>query len=289
MKQLYCWDFTLHCNELYTKDDYMKVKAHIAEIAKAGNFQLEEGEKTGKLHYQGRISLKKKRRKTEIIKLATDEFLKGIHWTPTSNENKGNFDYVTKQHTRKEGPWDVKEKNRYIPRQIREIKKLRPFQQQIVDDVGVWDTRHINIVYDEQGCNGKSVLKGYLRAYGLGRPLPPINDYRDMLRTVCDVPTAKLYLVDMPRAIKKNKLGGFYAAIETIKDGYAYDDRYTFTEKFFDSPNIWIFTNTLPEFKLMSKDRWITWSITEDTFELVKWNATWALLKENAAAYKPGE
>lgn len=271
MKQLYCWDFTLHCNELYTKDDYMTVRAHISEIAKSGNFQLEEGEKTGKLHYQGRISLKKKRRKTEIIKLATDEFLKGIHWTPTSNENKGNFDYVTKQHTRVQGPWDIKEKNRYIPRQIREIKTLRPFQQQIVDNVGVWNTRHINIVYDEKGCNGKSVLKGYLRAYGLGRPLPPINDYRDMLRMVCDVPTAKLYLVDMPRAIKKNKLGGFYAAIETIKDGYAYDDRYTFTEKFFDSPNIWIFTNTLPEFTLMSKDRWITWSITEDTHELVKW------------------
>lgn len=269
-KQLYCWDFTLHANDLYTKTDNAKLQKHLNDICKKGFFQLEEGEKTGKLHFQGRVSLKDRRRKTEIIKLATTTFLRGIHWSPTTNENKGNYDYVTKNFTRINGPWDIKEKPDYIPRQVREISSLRPFQQKIVDNAGVWDTRHINLVYCPTGNVGKSRLVGYLRAYKIGRPLPPVNDFKDVMRMVMDMPTSQLYLIDMPRAMKKDKLGGLYSAIETIKDGYAYDDRYHFQEKVFDCPNIWVFTNTLPDLTLLSKDRWVIWSITTDTYDLYR-------------------
>lgn len=270
-KQLYCWDFTLHLNESLGKNDFLKVKKQLNEICKAGNFQLEEGEKTGKLHFQGRISLKQKRRKTEIIKLATLTFLRGIHWSPTSNENKGNFDYVTKEFTRVAGPWDLKKKDDYIPRQVREITELRPFQQHIVKDADVWDTRHINVVYNPEGCIGKSRLKLWLRCYKIGRTIPPVNDYKDMMRMVMDMPTSRLYLIDMPKAYKKDKLGGLYSAIETIKDGYAWDDRYAFKDKVFDCPNIWVFTNTLPDFDLLSKDRWLIWSVTTDTYEIFRY------------------
>lgn len=214
-KQLYCWDFTIHLNETFGKDDHAKLITQLKEICKAGNFQLEEGEKCGKLHFQGRVSLKKKRRKTEIYKLATDTFLTGVHWSPTSNENKGNFDYVTKNFTRIAGPWDINTKPRYIPRQVREIESLRPFQQAICDDAEVWDTRHINIVYDPDGNIGKSRLKLWIRAYGIGRIIPPVNDFKDMMRMVMDIPTAKLYVIDLPKAYKKDKLGGLYSAIET--------------------------------------------------------------------------
>lgn len=77
--------------------------------------------------------------------------------------------------------------------------------------------------------------------------------------------------MDMPRAMKKDKLGGMYSAIETIKDGYAWDDRYQFKEKAFDSPNIWIFTNTAPDMDLLSRDRWKIWGVTTDTYELFPW------------------
>lgn len=271
-KQLYCWDFTIHVNETFAKDDHAKLITQLKEICKAGNFQLEEGEKCGKLHFQGRVSLKKKRRKTEIYKLATDTFLTGVHWSPTSNENKGNFDYVTKNFTRIAGPWDINTKPRYIPRQVREMGDLRPFQKAICDDAEVWNTRSINIVYDPVGNIGKSRLKLWLRAYGIGRTIPPVNDFKDMMRMVMDMPTSKLYLIDMPKAYKKDKLGGLYSAIETIKDGYAYDDRYHFQEKIFDCPNIWVFTNTLPDLDLLSKDRWVIWGVTTDTYDLYKYD-----------------
>ncbi len=265
-RQLNCWDFTINKIEV----EPTKLKKQLCEICKEGNFQKEKGIKSGKIHYQGRVSTKSRYRFSEIKKLASDTFLRGIHWSPTSNACKGNYEYVTKEFTRVEGPWDLLVHERYIPRQIRDITQLRPFQQSIVADAGVWDTRHINIVYDVRGLNGKTILKGYLRAHGIGRPIPPVTDYRDMMRMVMDLPTSKLYLVDMPKAFTK-KLSGFYAAIETIKDGYAYDDRHRFREKVFDCPNIWIFTNTMPNWEFMSKDRWKVWEIEEHTFQLVKY------------------
>lgn len=60
----------------------------------------------------------------------------------------------------------------------------------------------------------------------------------------------------MPRGMKKDKLGEFYAGIEIIKNGVAYDKRYTAKKIRFDRPNIFVFTNMLPVFELLSKDRW---------------------------------
>lgn len=108
-----------------------------------------------------------------------------------------------------------------------------------------------------------------MRAYKLGRALPPVNDYKDLLRIVHDLPTSNFYLFDMPRALNKDKMYQFYSAVETIKDGYAYDDRYTFKEKVFDCPNIWIFCNVLPELSMLSLDRWNIWEI-DASYNLVK-------------------
>lgn len=228
-------------------------------------FQLEKGD-SGYVHYQGRISLIKKRRSGELISLWRDlTILKKLHISPSSNNSlKGNCFYVMKEDTRIDGPWKDTDEVIYVPRQIRECPNLRPFQQAVVDDAKTWDTRTINIVYCKNGNNGKSILVGYLRAHRIGRALPPVNDYKDLLRIVMNLPTSRLYVIDMPRGLKKDKLGGFYSAIETIKDGYAYDDRYRFQEKVFDSPNIWVFTNFLPEMSLLSRDRWKIHCINED-------------------------
>ena len=254
--QIYCWDFTAPKGELTSSE----VLTAIKNIAKKGNFQLEKGEINGYEHWQGRISTIKKYRGNEIIKL---NVIPGIHWSPTTTINKNNYDYVTKDYTRLDGPWDLADAG-YIPRQIREIKELRKWQISICEKLKIWDTRHIDLLYDPKGCIGKSILVGWIRAYKLGRALPPVNDYKDMMRLVCDLPTSQSYIIDMPRALKKDKLCGFYAAIESIKDGYAYDDRYTFTEKIFDCPNIWVTANTLPDFNFLSKDRWRVWNIDDE-------------------------
>lgn len=248
------WDFTV--NEEHIKFD--DLKNNLKEACKKWVFQKEKGE-TGYTHYQGRVSLKVKSRTPSKLFQCNK-----IHWSPTNKKSTEDDFYVTKTDTRIDGPWSSEDKEIYIPRQIREITKLYPWQQYIVDNCNVWDKRTINLLVDTNGNNGKSTLKGYLRSYDLARPLPFVNDYRDVMRMVCDMPTSKCYIIDIPRAIKKDHLFQFFASIESIKDGYAYDDRYTFKEKVFDCPNIWIFTNSIPEKEYLSQDRWRYWKIVNN-------------------------
>lgn len=82
-----------------------------------------------------------------------------------------------------------------------------------------------------------------------------------MMRMVMDTKKMRIYIIDLPRAMKKEHLFQFFSGIETLKDGYAYDDRYKFKEEYFDSPNIWVFMNIIPEESYLSTDRWKIWRI----------------------------
>lgn len=261
MSQVCVWDFTLKKEG----NDVEEIKKILKNHCKKWCFQLEESKK-GYVHFQGRFSLKLKRRLKGVKKLFPQE----THLSITSTANRDNMFYVMKDETRKEGPWKDNDEETYIPRQIREIKQLYPWQQYIVNNHDVWDTRTINIIYDKKGNNGKSILCSYMRAHKKGFVLPFCNDYKDIMRMIMNVPTKRCYLMDMPRAINKEKLYQMYSAIETIKNGYAYDDRYHFKEKVFDCPNIWIFTNTLPDMNLLSIDRWKLWKISNNK-ELVEY------------------
>lgn len=249
------------CNYDFTsyESDHTKVLVWLKKYCKKYSFQQEECPSTGNLHYQGRFSLKLKKRKTEIKK---DDLQ--FHFSITSNENKDNDFYVTKEESRVAGPWTDKDEEVYIPRQIREITNLFNWQKDIIADENVWNTRIINILLDTNGGIGKSTLVNYMRAYRIGRRIPPVNDFRDLMRMVMDMPTSKLYLIDMPRSMSKSGLMGLYSAIEEVKNGYAFDDRYHFKEKIFDCPNIWVFTNQMPDKNLLSADRWRFWEVNEN-------------------------
>ncbi|AXQ65729.1 MAG: putative viral replication protein [Cressdnaviricota sp.] len=254
------WDFTLPQDDLRHTQI---INGLYPDVIKKYCFQLEQGD-SGYLHYQGRISLIKKRRLNELKKLIP-ELLQKIHLTPSSNNSREDeCFYTAKLDTRLEGPWkDTDPKPIYIPRQIREIVNLYPWQKDLIERTTEWDTRNINIIYDNGGNIGKSTLTTYMGVHQLGRQLPYCNDYKDILRMVMDMPVAQTYLIDMPRAISKERLFQMYSAIETVKSGYAYDDRYHFKDKYFDCPNIWVFTNEIPDSNLLSIDRWRYWTIIE--------------------------
>ena len=247
------------------KCEFNTIKKFFNEVAKKWCFQEETGSETGYVHYQCRISLKLKVRLSVFVQKVKDTFgyanvhPKGI--SVTSEANKTNLFYVLKEDTRTDGPWRDDDEVLYIPRQIREIKELYPWQKTIIDDLPVWNTRTINVIIDKTGNNGKSTLSSWVRCYRLGRILPALNDAKDLMRATYDMPTSKAYLIDLPRALNKGKMDEMYSAIEQIKSGYCYDDRYNFREKIFDCPNIWIFTNTEPDRNLISWDRWKLWEI----------------------------
>lgn len=258
MAACFVWDATIYCD----KWEFDELKTWMTTNCKQWAFQKEECPTTKNLHWQCRFSLKEKLRHNGVWNL----FAKGVALdaiTPTSNENKTNMFYVIKNHTRVEGPWTDADKVTYIPKQVKGIE-LRKWQQSIVDKAKVWDTRTINIILDEKGNIGKSTLITYCGVHELAKKIPLANDYKDILRMVHCMPKLGAYFIDMPRAIKKEKLYQFWSAIETIKDGYCYDDRYEFKDEYFDCPNIFVFTNTIPELSLLTRDRWVFWKIEHD-------------------------
>lgn len=246
-----------------------EVKAFLKEYAKKWAYQEEIGKETGYKHFQSRFSLHRKRRHNEMVSVMKDYFgnerINTKALTPTSNANRTNMFYVLKSDTSVAGTQRTdKDEDFYIPRQVREIKVLRGFQKEIIDDLKVWNTRSINVLIDTKGNIGKSVLCSWIRCYRLGRILPALNDAKDLMRATYCLPTARGYLLDLPRALDKRRLAEMYSAIEQIKSGYCYDDRYEYKEKVFDSPNIWIFTNQIPDLRYMSLDRWKLWKINDE-------------------------
>lgn len=223
-------------------------------------YQLEKGE-GGFEHFQARFKLKERTRLGTLIKKS--DFPKG-HCSVTSKDNKDNFDYVSKDDTRIDGPWkhDDAEKKE-IPWDVKEFK-LEDWHSKALQYVEEEkNLRWVTIIYDPIGGMGKTTFIRYCCVHEKGRNIPICNDYKDLLRMVMCMPKSNCYFIDMPRAMKKDKLYQFWSAIETLKGGYAYDDRYEFKEEFFNPPNIIVFTNTIPDLTLLSNDRWRILEINE--------------------------
>ncbi len=240
-----------------------QVRDLLKGIAKKYVFQKEQGD-NGYLHYQGRLSLIKKRRKFEAIKL----FVRAPNYfEPTCNPEflRGEAFYQMKEDTRLEGPWKDTDEMPVLTRQIQEFLKwkLRPYQQRIFIDAQIFDMRKINLIWDTTGNCGKSLLSEYMEYKGLAEEVPPFRLMDDIFQWVATRPIRKCYIVDMPRGMKKDRLGDFYSGIEVIKNGVAYDKRHRATKIRFDRPRIFVFTNTLPNLELMSRDRWVIWRINK--------------------------
>jgi hypothetical protein len=244
------------------------LRDRLNRICKKYTFQLEKGEESGTLHYQGRFSLKIKKRKSEAIKLLNREGWEDFHISITSGENKNNDFYVSKEDTRIEGPF-TDENEVYVPRDIRKIKKLHPWQETIRTMLNQYDERVVDVIYNESGNIGKSSLTRYMMIYDNAKLLPFCNDYKDIMRMAYDIGPKPIYLIDMPRAINKEKLFQFFSGIETLKSGYCYDDRYKFSDRLFDRPRICIFTNSEPDPSLLSRDMWQLWTVQDN--ELVEY------------------
>lgn len=274
METSLCFVYDFRANkDYYTKETLID---WLNKNCKKWVFQLEKGD-AGYEHWQGRFSLIKKRQKHVLVKL-----FKAIpvpnYLEPTTNEEfrKEAF-YCMKEDTRIEGPYkDGNEEGdtAYIPRQFRG-KELYEWQKQILESADVFDDRIINLIYDPHGNSGKSTVAAIAELVHNGIDMPPLNDYKELIALACDIcmdknlRDPKIMFFDMPRAVRKDQLYGLYSAIEQIKKGKLYDCRYHYKSWWIDSPQIWVFTNTLPDLSMLSLDRWKIWKIDNESKLLI--------------------
>lgn len=232
-------------------------------------FQLERGAETGYRHYQCRISLISKKRVVNMKEFLNSTGLPRAHFSPTSNPSfySGNEFYVMKEDTKIEGPWSdritVNESD--IPSRLQSSTPAwRPWQQHVIDICHeVPDDRTINVIFCKDGKKGKTFLSMWMKAHKRAQRIPPQKEARDIMRLVMCLPITKVYFIDLPRASSTQIQKAMYSAIEEIKNGYCYDDRYAFKDKMFDPPHVWVFTNVLPDKSLLSEDRWAFWTISD--------------------------
>jgi len=226
-------------------------------------FQLEQGD-TGYKHWQGRFSLIKKRCKPQVMSLFKDIPVPNYLEPTTNKEHQRTAFYCLKEDTRLEGPFTDSQQNEdtiYIPTHLRNVK-LYDWQQQIIDSKKKRNPRQVNLIYDPVGNMGKSTLASIAELKYGGIDMPPINDFKEMIAMLCNICMDSnnrdpgLIFLDMPRAMRKDQLYGMYSAIEQIKKGKLYDMRYHYKCWWIESPEVWVFSNILPDVSFLSKDRW---------------------------------
>ena len=220
-------------------------------------FQLERGAATSALHYQARISLRKKARKGRVRRL----FI-GCHVSPESNIGKhtGEF-YAMKDETRVAGPWSDKDVNHYRDPRYDIADHYFPWQEEAMRRLITQDDRQILIVVDPTGHTGKTVLAHHIVLFHGGIFVPSFfQTGEDVLQFVHGF-TAEggryIIVVDVPRAAVLSQLAGrLFAAFETIKGGYVYDRRYHAQARYLRPPRIVVFCNDEPDKTLLTGDRW---------------------------------
>jgi len=259
------WDFRYNAD---TFKDHTELIETLDGVVKKYVFQLEVSD-SGYRHYQGRISLIKKRRIGEkhiLLKLFKEKPPNYLEPTTNREFHTGEAFYCMKEDTREAGPWKDTDEKKVMTKQLKEFMSftMYPYQVYLKDIAGRFDTRKIDLIFDQHGNIGKSIFAECLEYLGIAEEIPPFRLMDDIFQWVASRPVKKCYIIDMPRGMKKDKLADLYSGIEIIKNGVAYDKRYNAKKIRFDRPRIFVFTNALPCFSLMSADRWNVYQVDQD-------------------------
>jgi len=236
--------------------------------------------KDKKHHWQIMFCLFKKVRGRTLISTWKKATLPGGHLCVVSTNNGDKMEYTMKMGA-VDGPW-TSEMNQSDDEEPADITKLKttvfPWQKAIYEwsiEPG-YEERTINVMVDPEGCSGKSKCKRYIKWMNKdATDCPPYEDFKDMTRFVFSMikerKTRNCFFIDIPRSFdpKDKKIRKMWGALETIKDGNLFEDRFCGKSKMITPPKIWVFTNGWPPLDVLSKDRWKFWGRNEKN-ELVR-------------------
>lgn len=250
------WCFTLNN---YTEDEIVSILSYFRENCIKYIFETEVGE-CGTPHLQGYIELKEKARWTEF------KLSKRISWRVMSKKSSEgyNIEYCSKDF-RKGLPVRIwKSDNIHIPRPLKIISSLRPWQSSLenilMDEA---DDRKIIWVWENVGKVGKSAFCKYMchkydALYGTE------GKKSDLINIVYNYVLNKElihFILDVPR---ENGNNISYKSLEEIKNGMICNTKYETGVKLINSPHIIVFANEPPIKSKMSADRWEIYKIVDN-------------------------
>jgi hypothetical protein len=138
---------------------------------------------------------------------------------------------------RKDGPWTDKTEKQVVSSALINLlcsKELYAWQKDVVEDLGRQGHREITMVIDRWGQSGKGALGNWLEFNQNAIKVPStMASAEDILQFIMskiedeDDMKEHLFILEVPRAMETEKRwNSWFAAMETIKDGYVYDKRY---------------------------------------------------------------
>lgn len=251
------WFFTFNN---YTADDILEIVPVFKDKCEKYIFEKEIGE-CGTPHLQGYIQLKEKARPTEL------NLNKKIHWEVAKGTEQENIVYCSKDYRGDKTKEIYKSDNIKIPKPLKIIKDLRPWQVKIENFIKEEpDDRKIIWVYDIIGNNGKSALSRYLinKYDALYITEGKKNDIINIVYNKALDNTVDIVILDVPRANGNNIS---YKSIEEIKNGIICNCKYETGNILINPPHIIIFSNSMPELDKFSLDRWEVYEIKNNDLE----------------------
>jgi len=239
------WFFT-HNN--YSDEDISSLNLFLDRYAKQWCWQEEVGEQ-GTPHLQGCFWLKKAMRFQEFG--LSDK----IHWENIKGKDEDAIKYCSKEESKKPNT-TVRNFGCKIPKEIRVITKLYPWQQEIADMCSEEaDDRTINWFWEDEGNCGKSAFTKYM-VVKKGACFVNGGAEKDIMNLIfnTDMDSCEVVIFDIPRA----KLGHVsYSSLENIKNGLVCNTKYETGFKAFNPPHVCVFANAPPDDEeKLSKDRW---------------------------------
>lgn len=235
-----CWCLTLNN---YTDEEVSAIVPMVKEHCRIAAIGYEIGEKCGTPHLQGYVEFKVK-----VRPLGLFNFTNRIIWAKAKKKRGPNVRYCSK------------DANMLItlglPKPIKVIEDLRPFQQEILDIcMEEPDDRSIYWFWDEAGNIGKTQFMKYMCVKH--NALPCVGGkFADIMNLIfnANMDETRTIIFNVPRGHREHIS---YSSLEAIKDGLVVNTKYETGFKVFNSPHVIVFANFPPDTSSLSADRWV--------------------------------
>lgn len=301
------WVFTYFLDDLATDQQKYEegfLYSVLKQIASSFVFQLEKGETTSKLHFQGCFQVPYRiRHKTLLNKFRkafetyqpelgyydfnVSDKIEGAMERLTIDRMQGTWEesqaYCTKKETSVNPPIYSPDLEVYNGEDITFLESensryswqddlFKEFFDQDETFIKAADSRTIFWITDEQGCTGKSKFVKYCCFSNPNCAKVSFGSSTQLRSSLIALGRKKLYFIDIPRTLgKEDHLEDLITVLEDLKNGFLVSCMYgKYQSLMMDPPHVVVFSNQYAPFNHMSSDRWKAYKIDNSTKKLIQ-------------------
>lgn len=283
------WVFTWNSIKSKENDfmlpDFKDVKKFLDFYTDDYVFQEEQGDKTGRNHFQGLMKLKNRARHQTVLKAFSAKFDSFFVEQLTIDRMQGTwaeaYTYCSKSETRvgmlaeavPQQPYEGEDINfldspeRRYPWQNQISNKIFEDNQVTIKDP---DDREITWVFDPIGNSGKSKFIKYLCSNSSDIVKITFGTAPQLRSAIISCGKKKVYIIDMPRTLaEEDSIASLISTLEDLKNGFLVSVFYgKYQSLIMKPPHVIVFSNKRCPVNMMSMDRWFNCEINKETMTL---------------------